>query len=220
MTNRYAARHLARGPVGRGLTSLRWGLRFFTIARNAFAASESGCSSTNGLPESPPTTMRGSSGTRPRKGSPSSFAASSPPPTLKMSVCFPQCGQTKPLMFSMTPRMSIFTAVAAAPRTPPSLRGLDLRLLDPHEHRDVRPGDVRVDEAHGAVLRKHARKVRGHGGLPDAPFAGHHDDLVLDAGHALRHLHALAHCRHDVRGDLGGLEFLGHDKTSRDFEAA
>src|SRR5439155_26474708 len=64
--------------------------------------------------ESPPMTMRGSSGTRPRNGSPSSFPASSPPPTLKMSVCLPQCGHTKPLMFSITPRMSILTAFAKA----------------------------------------------------------------------------------------------------------
>src|SRR6266545_4042214 len=66
--------------------------------------------------------------------------------------------------------------------------------------------------------------ARNHGGasanaLAHAPLSRHDDELVLDAGHALGHFHALAHRRHDVRGNLGGLEFFGHAFTGRDAES-
>src|SRR6266705_4234555 len=54
--------------------------------------------------------------------------------------------------------------------------------------------------------------------LSDATLSRHHDDLVFDAGHALRHLHALAHRCHYVRRNLSGLELFGHDVTSEDIE--
>src|SRR2546427_12775783 len=49
--------------------------------------------------------------------------------------------------------------------------------------------------------------------LSDAAFPRHHDDLVFDPGHALRHLHALAHRCHDVRGNLRGLKLFRHGVT-------
>eukprot|EP01139_Manchomonas_bermudensis_P005397 Amastigsp_a175048_205.p2 type:complete len:114 gc:universal Amastigsp_a175048_205:838-497(-) len=48
--------------------------------------------------------MRGSSGTRPRKRSPLSSARCSAPPSPKTFVTSLQHGQTKPDMFSITPR--------------------------------------------------------------------------------------------------------------------
>ena len=56
--------------------------------------------------------------------------------------------------------------------------------------------------------------------LAHAALARHHDDLVFDLRHALRHLHALAHRGHDVRGDLCGLELFGHVCHPEDAESA
>ena len=69
---------------------LRKSLHLSTIFRNASAAGESGKDSTNGVPESLLSTILGSIGTRPRKGTPISRAASSPPPILKRFIFSPQ----------------------------------------------------------------------------------------------------------------------------------
>ncbi len=72
-------------------------------------AGESGSLSTSGIPASPPSRSRTSSGTCPSSGTwvPPSWlsaaATEAPPPEPNTSVCSPQCAQTRYDMFSMTP---------------------------------------------------------------------------------------------------------------------
>ena len=56
-----------------------------------------------GTPASPEAQTEGSSGMRPRIGASYFFASSSAPPEEKISTFSPQCGQTKPDMFSTMP---------------------------------------------------------------------------------------------------------------------
>ena len=62
----------------------------------------------NGRPLSEASTMAGSKGMRPRKGTSSFWAIASPPPALKRSISLPQWGQVRPLMVSTTPRTGTF----------------------------------------------------------------------------------------------------------------
>ncbi|KAH9882522.1 hypothetical protein J1614_000758 [Plenodomus biglobosus] len=59
------------------------------------------------LPSSTNTTKAGSIGTLPKNSTPNSLAMTSPPPLLNTLVHSEQFGQTKPAMFSMTPRTLI-----------------------------------------------------------------------------------------------------------------
>ena len=78
----------------------------------ALAAAESLCANTNGCPLSESTPIFGSIGMLPRNTTSASFDIFEPPPEPKISVFVPQCGQTKPLMFSTTPMMGKFSLSA------------------------------------------------------------------------------------------------------------
>ena len=62
------------------------------------------CAVAKGLSRSPASATDGSMGREPRKGTPMSSAIRFPPPERRMCVTSPHLGQTKPLMFSTTPR--------------------------------------------------------------------------------------------------------------------
>ena len=87
-------------------------------SRSAWAAFESSppgyWDEVIGTPASPPARTPGSSGMRPRTSSSSSRAIFSPPPDPKMSCSWPQSGQMKPLMFSMTPSVRTLTLLNIA----------------------------------------------------------------------------------------------------------
>src|SRR5256885_11144156 len=63
---------------------------FCAISRNAADCGDAGSATTIGLPESPPSRIAGSIGTRPRNGTPSVAAARSPPPCENNSGRSPQ----------------------------------------------------------------------------------------------------------------------------------
>ena len=93
------------GPGGRRFSTC------VTISAKAKAAGESAPELRKGAPASPPATTRGSSGTEPRKGSSKASAVRLPPPLPKISAVSPQCGHTKPDMFSTRPKIGIFTVL-------------------------------------------------------------------------------------------------------------
>src|SRR5579884_59243 len=72
-------------------------------SRKARAPGESGRETTMGAPASASTRICSSSGTPPRKGTPSRWAARSAPPCPKTWCSWPQLGQTNQLMFSTRP---------------------------------------------------------------------------------------------------------------------
>ncbi len=67
---------------------------------------------TEGTPLSELSTISVYRGILPRNGTSYFLAASSPPPFLKIFTVSPQCGQTKPLMFSTSPRTFSFICEA------------------------------------------------------------------------------------------------------------
>lgn len=78
---------------------------FLTMLWKAFAVSDSGISRTQAFPKSVPTL--GSMGNTPKNGTFTISARATPPPLLNILVHSVQCGHTKPLIFSIMPKIGI-----------------------------------------------------------------------------------------------------------------
>ena len=79
--------------------------------------------------------------------------------------------------------------------------------LDAHHHRDVRAGDVGVEQTdRGAGLGERDRQVDADRALADAALAGRDRDDVLDARQELLGLARLGPADHRAPGDLDRLD--------------